>query len=130
MVDFAKLITRPNIRPEIQALIDRGNITIEDMRDLRANSYEWESMVPALSTEALIDRTSHAIDNCPRANVPAQSYTEAVHAVFAPELIKRLRAQLTKSQFGADELRALGLKPQHMHGCDYPREMCVCGIGP
>lgn len=92
MVDFNKLVNRPEIKPEIAALIKRGNVTVEEMRNLRANSYEWESLTPALSNEALIERTNQAIDNCPRAHVPAQSYTEAVHAVFAPELIKRMQA--------------------------------------
>ncbi len=90
MVDFAKLVNLPKIKPEIQALIDRGKVTSEELRTLRANSREWEALTPALSIDALIERAEHAINNCPRASVPASTYTESVCNVFAPELIRRL----------------------------------------
>lgn len=128
MVDFNKLVNRPEIKPEIAALIKRGNITIEEMRDLRANSYEWESLTPALSNEALIERTNQAIDNCPRAHVPAQSYPEAVHAVFAPELIKRLR-QLMASPCACGE-HGTDTKCPHDRPNDHPNGfLCeTCGL--
>jgi hypothetical protein len=94
MVDF-KMHTRnrpPNIRPEIQALIDRGSVTLAEHNALQCNSWEWEALVPVLTTEALIATTEHAIKNCVRARSPALTYDEAVHSVYAPELIKRLRA--------------------------------------
>ncbi len=86
MVDFNK-----HIRPEIAALIKRGHITIEEMHELRVNGHEWKAMVPALSIEALIAATEHACKNCKRAQSPVVTYDEAIHAVFAPELLKRLR---------------------------------------
>jgi hypothetical protein len=87
MVDF----TKPQIREEITALIKRGNVTSAECDNLRCNSWEWEAIVPALTIEALIETTEHAIKNCARARSPAVSYTEVVHSVYAPELIKRLR---------------------------------------
>lgn len=81
-----------HIRPEIRALIERGNSTLAEYNDLRCNSWEWEALVPALSIEALIAATEHTIKNCSRARSPALTYDEAIHSVYTPELIKRLKA--------------------------------------
>lgn len=128
MIDFNKLVKRPEIKPEITALIKRGNITVEEVHNLRANSYEWEAMVPALSIEALIERTNQALDNCPRPNIPAQSYTEAVRDVFAPELIKRLR-QLMASPCACGE-HGTDTKCPHDRPDDHPNGfLCeTCGF--
>lgn len=80
-----------NVRPPIRALIERGKVTLEEYKELRCNSWEYEALVPALSIEALIWAAEHAIDNCSRARRPSISYDEAVHSVYAPELIRRLR---------------------------------------
>lgn len=79
------------VRPEIRQLIKRGNITLAETNELRCNSYEWEAMIPALATEALIWRTEHAIGQLHPARVPARTYDEAVPGVYAPELIRRLK---------------------------------------
>lgn len=79
------------IRPHIRALIDRGKITLEEYKELRCNSWEFEAMVPALSLEALLWASENCIHNCPRVSLPATTYNEAMHAVYGPELVRRLR---------------------------------------
>jgi hypothetical protein len=91
MVDFSKLTIAPNIRPEIAALVKRGNVTLAEHNELRCNSWEGEALVPVLTIEALINTTEYAIRNCSCASSPALTYDEAVHSVYTPELIKRLR---------------------------------------
>jgi len=130
MVDFAKLVKEKPIRDEIAALIKRGNVTLAEHNALRCNSWEFEALIPALTIEALIAKTEHAIKNCPYAESPAVTYTEAVHSVYAPELIKRLRAACSYpcacGEHGTDT-PCPHTKPQHIHGCNHPREICVCG---
>jgi len=80
-----------NIRPHIRALIERGKVTLEEYKELRCNSWEYEALVPALSIEALIWASKNCIRNCSRVSRPATTYDEAMHAVYGPELIRRLR---------------------------------------
>lgn len=88
----------------IRTLIERGNITLAELKEIRCNSYEWEAMIPLLTNEALIWQAEHAIRQCVRARVPSLTYDESVHAVFAPELIRRLKeAEATIAQMKEDE---------------------------
>src|SRR5215472_6560086 len=45
-----------HIRPEIRALIERGNVTVEEVAKLRCNSWEWQSLTPVLDDEAFVAR--------------------------------------------------------------------------
>lgn len=92
------------IRPEIQALIDRGNVTSVELSELRCNSWEWEALIPAMTDEALVGRAEYAFSNSARVRSPASTYDEAIVSVYAPELVKRLKAQLLKN----DEAEILG----------------------
>ena len=87
-----------HIRPEIQALIDRGNVTLEELHDLRCNSWEWDALVPAMTDEALIARAQYALDNSRRPRIPSVTYDESVIGVFAPELMRRLVQASAASQ--------------------------------
>lgn len=80
-----------NIRPNIRALIERGKITLEEYKQLRCNSWEFEAMVPALSLDALLWASENCVRNCSKVSRPATTYDEAMHSVYAPELIRRLR---------------------------------------
>lgn len=77
-------------KPDVEALIARGNITTEEMRAIRANSYEWERIFPKLSDEALIEHTQYVLKNCTRARSPAVTYDEALQDTIVPLLIGRL----------------------------------------
>lgn len=44
-----------HVRPEIQALAKRGNVTPAEVAELRINSWEWEHLIPAMNDEAFID---------------------------------------------------------------------------
>lgn len=79
------------IRPEIRALIERGKVTLHEYQELRCNSWEHEALVPAMAIETLLFATTHALHNCSRAKKPASTYEEAIHGVYAPELIRRLK---------------------------------------
>jgi hypothetical protein len=83
-------MSNANIRPHVRALIDRGKITLDEYKELRCNSWEFEAMVPALSLDALLWASENCIRNCSRVSRPATTYDEAMHAVYGPELIRRL----------------------------------------
>jgi hypothetical protein len=79
-----------HIRPEIAALIARGNITLTELNELRCNSWEWQAMVPAMNDEAFVDRMEYALKNCfTPARRPFSTYNEAVEGLWAPQLIRR-----------------------------------------
>ena len=79
------------IKPEIRALIVRGNVTSAELAELRCNSWEWEALVPAMTDEAFIGHVEHALKNCSIVKRPAASYDDAIVGVHAPEMVKRLK---------------------------------------
>lgn len=80
-----------HIRPEIQALADRGNVTLAEWRDLRMNSYEQELLIPKLTDEALIYTVDHMAKNCQiDQRRPFTTYDNAMIGLIVPELIRRL----------------------------------------
>src|SRR5512147_2228443 len=81
----------PPIKPEFQALIDRGNVTLAEYEALRGNTWDWEAIVPALDDEAL----AHVIEHYARNMRPMyrHTYDGAMQAILAPEMVKRLRAR-------------------------------------
>jgi hypothetical protein len=86
-----------NIREEYRALIERGNVTYEEFKDLRCNSWEFEAFYKVLTDEALIQVLEKVIlpnSSNSRIRIPAITYDEALISVFTPELIKRLKAKL------------------------------------
>lgn len=80
-----------HIKPEIRALIDRGNVTCLEWENLRMNSWERESIVPAMSNELLARTIRYALKNCNRRRVPASTYDEALQ-LYAEEAARRLEA--------------------------------------
>lgn len=106
------------IRSEIEALIRRGNVTPDELDELRCNSWEWEALVPALADEALIDRTKYAIKNCLlKDERPFSTYNEAVPGLYTPELLKRfstvLRGATTFAEVIDNVREALGMDATH-----------------
>jgi hypothetical protein len=82
---------RTLIRPEILVLAERGGVTLEEWKGLRANSYEYEHLMPKLTDEALLYAARHAFANCGfDRSQPYRSYNEAVMGFYAPELARRL----------------------------------------
>ena len=92
--DFRKLVTQEDngmIRPEIKALAERGNITLEEWSQLRTNSWEHELLVPRLNNEALVHVTEHFVRNCMLGGRrPFTTYNDAVCGLIVPELVRRL----------------------------------------
>jgi hypothetical protein len=82
-------VTEPNIRPEVRTLIERGSVTRAEVEMLRLNSWEWESIVPALDDEAFVAHVEYALKNCTHAHRPCTVYDDAIIGVHAPELLKR-----------------------------------------
>lgn len=76
------------IRPELQKLINRGNITPEEVKTIRANSEEWEELYLAMGDVALLETVTHNLHNCARVDV--HCYEKALHEILVPELLKRL----------------------------------------
>jgi hypothetical protein len=87
------------IRPEIRSLVERGNITSAELREIRCNSWEWEALVPAMNDEAFCERMQYTLDNClTRRERPFTTYNQALEGLWAPELIRRFKAQLNNEQ--------------------------------
>lgn len=87
---FADL--EPRIRPEIEKLAKRGNVTPAEVAELRCNSWEWELIIPAMNDEAFVNQMQRALDNCfTTRRRPFSTYNEAVEGLYAPELIRRFR---------------------------------------
>jgi hypothetical protein len=80
-----------HIKPEIRALIERGNITIPEWENLRMNSWEQEEIVPAMSDELLARVIRHTLKNCNWRRKPATTYDEALQ-LYAEEAARRLEA--------------------------------------
>lgn len=95
MVDFKKLMEkrkaqREPIRPEIQNLLDRGNITLAEYKTLSATHHEWREIFKALDDDAFIDRFQYLLNNCEfdRHDV---SYNDGMISTYAPELFRRFK---------------------------------------
>ena len=80
-----------HVRPEIQALAKRGNVTPAEVAELRINSWEWEHLTPAMNDEAFVARLEHAIKNSGWHKRPFSTYNEAVEGMYAPELLRRFK---------------------------------------
>lgn len=76
------------VSPEFQALIDRGNVTLAEYKQLRGNSRDWNAIVPALNDEALVHVAKYCADNMSR-GMPS-TYDHAMVNVYLPEVLKRL----------------------------------------
>ena len=50
-----------HVRPEVQALVKRGNITLEEWMTFRGNSWEFEHMYCALDDEAFAYAVEHTL---------------------------------------------------------------------
>lgn len=83
-----------HVRPDVQALAKRGNVTLTEVRTLRCNSWEWEHLYLAMTDEAFVDSVAHALRNCARAPSPCSTYDEAVSNLLAPELLRRFEAMV------------------------------------
>lgn len=80
------------IRPQIRALTNRGNVTLEEWKTLRTNSWEHELLVPKLTDEALEYVVNHWVDNCQiDKRRPFNTYNDAVIGLVVPELMRRLK---------------------------------------
>jgi len=78
------------MKPEVEALIARGNVTLAELQELRCNSEEWRLLVPALDNKAFIYKLEHCIENCGRRALG--TYDEALQVLYGPEAVKRLKA--------------------------------------
>jgi hypothetical protein len=117
-------VSEQHIRPEIAALIARGNITLTELNELRCNSWEWQAMVPAMNDEAFVDRMEYALKNCfTPARRPFSTYNEAVEGLWAPELIRRYKAiskkveDLAGDYFESAKCSVCGARSTPFDGC-------------
>lgn len=110
--------TVERIRPEIQALIRRGNVTLAELQEIRCNSWEWEALAPALDDAAFVDRMQYALNNCAQSKTrPFTVYDDAVKGLYAPELLNRFQRTLQVEKTLADVIdnvrEALGQESTH-----------------
>jgi len=106
-----------HVRPEIQALAKRGNVTPAETAELRCNSWEWEHLTPAMNDEAFVAQMEHAIGNCGRRKRPFTTCNEAVEGLYAPELLRRFKSAVREARAFAESLdairEAIGQKETH-----------------
>lgn len=102
------------IRPEFKNLIERGNVTVAELEELRCNSWEWEALVPALNDEAFVVQMQRALDNCfTTRERPFVTYNAAVEGLYAPELMRRFKLGTKCSVCGARETPIDGCRGGH-----------------
>jgi len=89
----------PRIRPEIQALVDRGNVTADEVMELRCNSWEWEAIIPAMNDQAFMRRIANVLHNCTRSGArPFVTYDDALKGLLVPELLRRFRREIASAE--------------------------------
>ena len=77
------------VRPEIKALVAKGNISLNIYKELRMNSYEMWTVYPALSDRALAYAISqHLSQVAPFGKLPS-TYEETCLHVLLPLLLDR-----------------------------------------
>ena len=54
--DRARSQLDDHVRPEVQALVRRGNVTAAEVAEMRCNSWEWEALTLAMDDEAFVTR--------------------------------------------------------------------------
>lgn len=92
------------IRPEYKELRERGNITPEEWEDIRANSWEFEHLYPALTDQALVNVVRHQLKNAQpkRGSGPCITYDESLIHNMIPLLCERLaqrHGELRKAKY-------------------------------
>ena len=80
-------------REHVRALIERGNVTLDEIENLRCTSEEWHALYPAMTNKALFHMTRHVLKNCTPVRRRGQpvTYDEVLQAIVVPELLRRLR---------------------------------------
>jgi hypothetical protein len=86
-----------HVRPEVQALVRRGNITLSEWKEFRGNSWEFEHMYCALDDEAFVYAVEHNLANCAPRERPCASYDETCTSILAPELLRRFKSRAERA---------------------------------
>jgi hypothetical protein len=88
----------PNIKPEVQRLIDAGlPISYDTYASMRMNTYERLAIYPLLDNDALVRITQHCLNNCSISHGTPVTYDETLVRVLAPLLIERLQEKHKES---------------------------------
>jgi hypothetical protein len=77
------MMSNTMIRPEIQALIERGNVTLSETELLRCNLDEWVMLIPSFTDESFVANLECILG--------AQDYRSAV-TLYLPELLRRFKS--------------------------------------
>jgi hypothetical protein len=92
--DLLGEVSEDHVKPEIAALVRRGSITLTEVKELRANSWEWEAIAVACNDEAFLHLLEQKLANCEvRNRRPAATYVESVVHLMVPELIRRFKGE-------------------------------------
>ena len=120
------------IRPEIAALVARGNVTQAELNELRCNSWEWEALVPAMTDEVFVGSMWHALENCFTPTTrPFVTYNKAVEGLYAPELLRRYKTirkkveDLAESYFEDAKCSVCGARSTPLDGCRGSGGPCI-----
>jgi hypothetical protein len=103
------------IRPEIQALVERGRVTTDEVNAFSCSYSEWAALVPAMTDEAFADRVERALGSPQGEHRPPGG--EPIREVYAPELLRRFKAAAREANAFAETIdnvrAALSQKETH-----------------
>ena len=76
------------MRPHIQALIDRGNVTLDEYNSTIANNSEWKALTSALTDEAFIAIFDAWVRECNTYRVGTML------PIYGPEIVRRFKEKM------------------------------------
>ena len=89
------------IKPTTRALVNRGNVTLDEWKALRINSAERDLLYPRLSDEAFAFALDIVLVNCSRPRL--HTYEHALSEVLVPQLLQRFRKAAGLGHMEVDE---------------------------
>ena len=105
---------KDHISPEVNKIIQRGNVTVAEFQEMYLNSWERDALIPAMSDGLLDEQTLYTLANCASWRQPATMYEQAIQR-YAVELLKRYRKATARAS--AEEVNAVAERVSELQSC-------------
>ena len=90
------------VRPHIQQLVARGNITQAEIAKLNVNSWEWEALVPAMDDDAFFHNYEYCKSNTRTDPLrPTITYNDAMCNLWADEVVRRFKGWMDATKMNS-----------------------------